>query len=233
MAVRIAILSDDRLFADGLVRIVKADDGLAVAGAVESRDGWQAALAQRPHILIIDSTLANATALCARASGGLRRTAGAPSVVFVAAPEDDDWAIEALTAGARGILSKRAAPGDLHKALRAVAEGQIWSSRRVLTTWLARLTSPANPAPVNAVRYELDALLSDREQEVFRHAATGLGNKELAAALSISEATIKVHMTRIFQKLGLRGRGELAAAYYGLLPRRAADGARPGISRSA
>jgi hypothetical protein len=45
-----------------------------------------------------------------------------------------------------------------------------------------------------------------------------MGNKELAVALSISEATIKVHLTHIFQKLGLRGRGELAAAYHGLLP---------------
>jgi DNA-binding NarL/FixJ family response regulator len=125
MAVRIAILCDDRLFADGLVRIVKADHGFVVAGVSESRDGLQAALSHHPHILIIDSALPNAVALCARATGGLRRTAGAPSVVLVAAPEDDDWAIEALTAGARGILGKRAAPEDLHKALRVVAEGEI------------------------------------------------------------------------------------------------------------
>ena len=231
MAVRIAILSGDRLFADGLARIVKTDEGFAVAGATESRDGLQAVLSSRPHILIIDSTLANAIVLCARASGGLRRAAGAPSVVFVAAPDDDDWAIEALIAGARGILGKQTAPEDLHKALRAVSEGQIWSRRRVLTTWLARLT--ASPAPNSVFSCELHELLSDREREVFRHAATGMGNKELAVALSISEATIKVHLTRIFTKLGLRGRGELAAAYYGLLPRRGADGAPPRLSRSA
>ena len=233
MAVRIAILSDDRLYADGLVRIVKADNGFVVAGAIESRDGLQAALSHRPHILIIDSRLANAIDRCAKATGGLRAKASAPSVVFVAAPEDDNWAIEALTAGARGILGKRAAPGDLHKALRAVIEGEIWSRRRVLTTWLDRLTSSSQPAARPAIPCELHTLLSDREQEVFGHAATGLGNKELAAALSISEATIKVHLTHIFQKLGLRGRGELAAAYHGLLPRRDDGGARPRLSKSA
>jgi len=116
--------------------------------------------------------------------------------VFVAAPEDDNWAIEALTAGARGILGKRAAPDDLHKALRAVIDGEIWSSRRVLTTWLARLTSPCQPAPAAAVSWDLHTLLSDREREVFRHAATGMGNKEVAAALSISEATISVFWAR-------------------------------------
>ena len=233
MAVRIAILSDDRLFADGLVRIVKTDIAFAVAGAIESRDGLHAALAHRPHILIIDSRLANAIDRCAKATGGLPGKASAPSVVFVAAPEDDNWAIEALTAGARGILGKRAAPDDLHKALRAVIDGEIWSSRRVLTTWLARLTSPPQPAPSAAVPWDLHTLLSDREREVFRHAATGMGNKELAVALSISEATVKVHLTHIFQKLGLRGRGELAAAYHGLLPRRDADGARPRLPKSA
>ena len=53
--------------------------------------------------------------------------------------------------------------------------------------------------------------------ESLRYAAAGLGNKEVASRLSISEATVKVHLTHIFQKLGLRGRGELAAAYHGLL----------------
>ena len=229
---RIAVLSDDRLFADGLVRIVEADDGIAVASASESRDGLLSALSHNPQILIIDSRLTNATDLCVRASGGLRRKTSGPSVVFVAAPEDDNWAIEALIAGARGILGKRAAPGDLHKALRAIVDGQIWSSRRILTASLERLLAPAPPAP-RAVTCDLHSLLSEREREVFRLAAMGLGNKELSAALSISEATVKVHLTRIFQKLGLRGRGELAAAYHGLLPRRGAESVRPRLSRSA
>ena len=102
------------------------------------------------RILIIDGRLTNAIDLCVKASAGLRRKAAGPSVVFVAAPEDDNWAIDALLAGARGILGKRAAPGDLHKALRAVVEGEIWSSRRILTASLERLISPAAPSPAPA-----------------------------------------------------------------------------------
>jgi DNA-binding NarL/FixJ family response regulator len=63
----------------------------------------------------------------------------------------------------------------------------------------------------------LEHRLSTRETEVFRHAATGVGNKELADRLAISQATVKVHLTHIFQKLGVQSRAELAAAYHGLI----------------
>ena len=55
-----------------------------------------------------------------------------------------------------------------------------------------------------------------REREVFRHAATGLSNKEMADRLDISRATVKAHLTQIFQKLGVSGRAQLAAVYHGL-----------------
>ena len=61
-------------------------------------------------------------------------------------------------------------------------------------------------------------LLSEREREVLVHTATGLSNKELADRLGISEGTVKAHLTSIFQKLGVRGRTELAAAYHGIIP---------------
>ena len=204
-----------------------------VAGTTGS-EGLYSVLSLRPDLLIIDGSLSNATTLCARATSSARRgAAGGPSVLFVAAPENDAWAIAALGAGARGILSRRAGPDDLLKAIRAVCEGQIWSSRRVLAAWLAHLTTPAAFAPPTPVASELYALLSHREREVFQHAATGKGNKELAVTLAVSEATIKVHLTRIFQKLGLRGRAELAAAYHGLLPHQDRNGSRARPSRPA
>jgi DNA-binding CsgD family transcriptional regulator len=58
--------------------------------------------------------------------------------------------------------------------------------------------------------------LSLREREVFRHAAIGLSNKEVADRLEISRATVKAHLTQIFQKLGVSGRAQLAAVYHGL-----------------
>ena len=72
----------------------------------------------------------------------------------------------------------------------------------------------------------MDTRLSRREREVLRHAATGVGNKELAHRLSISEATVKVHLTHIFQKLGVPGRAALAAAYHQVGSSGAADSGR-------
>ena len=82
--------------------------------------------------------------------------------------------------------------------------------RHLVTTSLSR----------NADAVSLDRTLSRREREIFHHAATGLGNRELAARLAIGEATVKAHLTKIFQKLGVRGRAELAAVYHGVAPMR-------------
>ena len=208
--VRVAVFSDDRLFAEGLSRILAADDTFVVV----STDTGSDLLALRPldlQIAIIDSRMEAALDLCP----DLGRDGTA--VVFVATPSDDTWSVNALCAGARGILDKNAGPDDLMKAVRFVAEGQIWSSRPLMTAWLARLSDAEKR--LEDAKTSIEQRLSQREVEVFRHAATGLGNKELAAQLSISEATIKVHLTHIFNKLGLRGRAELAAAYHGILPR--------------
>jgi len=194
---RIAVLTDDRLFGEGLLRIIAAESSFLVAD-----DG--------PDVLLMDSRTKAAFALCASL-----KSQGGPAVIFVASPDDDYWASEALDAGARGILTKNSRSEDLLNAIGAVHEGLIWARRRVLAAridQLARLSAVRRSSPL------LDDRLSIREREVFRQAATGLGNKELAGRLAISEATVKVHLTRIFLKLGLRGRAELAAAYHGILP---------------
>lgn len=210
MPVRVAVLSDDRLFCEGLCRILATEPAFVVV-RTEHRSDLPALRALNLHIAVVDSRMQNALDLCpGLGSDGM-------AVVFVATPNDDAWSLDALCAGARGVLEKSARPEDLIKALVFVSEGQIWSSRPVMAAWFARLAAAEKRS--EKIGRAVEHRLSERELEVFRHAATGLGNKELAEKLSVSEATIKVHLTHIFQKLGLRGRAELAAAYYGLLPR--------------
>jgi DNA-binding NarL/FixJ family response regulator len=151
--------------------------------------------------------------LCA----ALKRDGGGPAVIFFMAARDDDvWAVAALSAGARGILARNAPAEDLVKAIRVVREGQIWARRHAIEAWVEHMASVSGAT--RARESSLEQGLSSREKEVFRHAATGLSNKELAGRLAISQATVKVHLTHIFQKLGLRGRAELAAAYHGIIP---------------
>jgi DNA-binding CsgD family transcriptional regulator len=96
-----------------------------------------------------------------------------------------------------------------------VSEGQVWARRGVLARMEHRSASSAAGRGGESM---LDQHLSDREREVCRQAAMGLSNREMAKRLAISQATVKAHLTRIFQKLGVRGRTELAAAYHGMLP---------------
>jgi len=212
--VRVAILSDDRLLCDGLLRIVGGESAFTVVGHGEEAV-WRPSLqSARPDVLLLDSRMEGALDLCA-----VLKRDGGPAVIFVGARDDDEWARGVLEAGARGILPKSARAGDLVKAIRVVHEGQIWARRHVIAACMESMAATSAASRDDEIIVELN--LSRREWEIFRKAATGLSNKELAARLAISQATVKAHLTRIFQKLGLRGRAELAAMYHGIVAPRA------------
>ena len=205
-AIRVAIVAESRLFSDGLCQILRGDSSLLI-----TTDNRSVADADA-HVRLVDGRVPSAMPLDAVR---LRRDTP-PYTIVVNAPDADAWAADALSAGVRGLLSSNASAGELVRAIHVVHEGGIWARRRWLIAYVQRATgSRREPVSMEATT-SLDGRLSRREREVFRHAATGAGNKELATRLAISEATVKVHMTRIFRKLGLHGRAELAAAYHGL-----------------
>jgi len=222
--VNITLYSDDRLFREGLVRIL-AGDAIAIDSADAAERASHGPRPARPGVALIDSRMDGALGLCA----DLRRTGGV-SVIFVAAPDEGAWAQEALFAGARGILVKSAPPEQLRHALEVVQGGGIWAPRRLLAQCIERLTRVSSGSRSEHV--VLERKLSTREREVFRHAAAGLSNKEVADRLSISRATVKAHLTQIFQKLGVTGRSQLAAVYHGLVRHAAAHAPGPSPVRA-
>ena len=193
--VRIALVSDDRLLLDGIIKILQTVPDYLV---VNRESG--------PAVLLIDSRMDGALTFCSQSRGEA-------AAVLIAAPTEAVWCREALCAGASGILPKNTGSDALIDAVRVVSEGSVWAPRRAMADCIKHLlaTSVARRAG-NAM---LEDQLSRREREIFRQAATGLANKELAARFAIGEATVKAHLTRIFQKLGVRGRAELAAVYHG------------------
>jgi len=210
VVIRTAVISDDRLLREGLVRILSKEPSCSVVGQ-HDRPTFEAVLrAGHPRVLLLDSRMEGALGFCA----ALKREGG-PAVILMAADEDEGFAMRALDAGARGMLAKTATPAELVKAIRVVSEGEIWARRHIIATRMERLAVNGSKRPGESLAQEL---LSGREREVLLHAATGLSNKELAGRLAISEGTVKAHLTRIFQKLGVRGRAELAAAYHGIIP---------------
>ena len=119
--------------------------------------------------------------------------------------------------------------GQLHllKAVRVVHQGEVWASNRVIALTVAELAAlSVNP---QVGKLAVRERLSPREQEIVHLVVDGLSNLEAASRLGITEATVKAHLTHIFQKLALRGRAQLAARYHAAFPApsQGAGGAQP------
>jgi DNA-binding NarL/FixJ family response regulator len=207
-SVRVSVLSDHRLFSESLSRIIAAERSMRLV-PVTADSLLKASGAARPQILLLDSRLAGAVALCQRCAPGRE-----PRIILVAVPDEDSSAADGLIAGARGIVYRSARARDVVKAVTLVHQGKIFAPRHVV----AAAWEKCLPGAAAHERIAGWQSLSAREREVLRHAAAGLANKELAHQLAISEATVKVHLTHVFQKLGCRSRTELAAAYHGIRP---------------
>ena len=207
-AIRVALVSDSALFRSGLRSILGAYPAFALVGETSALPVRELVRASTPHILLVDAQIVGALTVCA----GLRQSGMRPWVILAGADGDDAWAVHALKSGARGILAKSATVDNLIKAVRLVHQGEVWASHRALTLAVEELAVrsinvvPADPA--------IRSRLSRREQDLAQLIASGLSNQEVANRLNITEATVKAHLTRIFQKLTLRGRGQLAALYY-------------------
>ena len=200
---RVAIVSDDRLLSDGLMQFLSERSDFSVTTRYPCAP-WAVSPIDGEDIVVMDVRAERAWQF-----GG---TFPSGKVILMGAPEDDNWATDALGSGARGILTRTASRDDLVHAIHVVRDGGIWARRRWLNACVMQLVDASKHRV--ATQDSLDTRLSRREREVLEHAATGVGNKELADRLSISEATVKVHLTHIFQKLGVPGRAALAAAYH-------------------
>ena len=207
--VRVALLSESALFRSGLHRLLGSDPSFLVVAELTAppvRDLLRSCL---PHILLVDVQTAGALEICREFPlNGVR-----PWVILAGADRDERWAVEALKTGARGILSKGATVESLLKAVRVVHQGEVWASKRVIALTVEELAARSVNPPVS--KLDFGERLSGREQEIVHLIVGGLSNLEAANRLGITEATVKAHLTRIFRKLALRGRAQLAARYHG------------------
>ena len=165
-----------------------------------------------PQILLVDAQIEGALDVCRE----LRLNGIRPWVILAGADEHERWAVEALKTGVRGILPKSASVENLLKAISVVHQGEVWASNRVIPLIVAELTARlVNPRVGKLAFCER---LSPREQEIVHLIVRGLSNLEAATRLGIAEATVKAHLTHIYQKLALRSRAQLAARYHAAFP---------------
>lgn len=118
---------------------------------------------------------------------------------------DDETILKALAAGAKGYMDEAATASEFAMAMRVVNQGSVWAPRRVLSTFIERVTtSPGRIFPAGRVSF------TDREKEVLELLVAGRSNKEIGAALGIEERTVKAHVAKLMRKVGVQNRISLS-----------------------
>jgi DNA-binding NarL/FixJ family response regulator len=209
--VRILIADDQALVRGGLRMIIDAQGDMEVVGeAADGHDVLRLARELHPDLVLMDVRMPGLDGL--EATRLLLARDGAPPKVLVLTTFDlDEYVYEAVRAGAGGFLLKSAPPRELVHGIRTVMAGDALLAPEIVRRLLERFA--ARPPAANGTPAEL-AGLSPRELEVLRLLADGRSNAEIAAALVVSEATVKTHVTHILAKLRLRDRLQAVALAY-------------------
>jgi DNA-binding NarL/FixJ family response regulator len=206
-AVRVLIADDQKVVREGLAALIGLLPGICVAGAaVDGGDAVRKAGELRPDVVLMDLNMPRCDGV--EATQRLRQLQPETAVVVLTTFCDDTWVFSALQAGARGFLTKDAGPDEIQRAITAVAAGHALLDPSVQRRLLDALAAGDRFA-VAATADQPPGELTPREAEVLAHIAAGLSNAEIAAALFVSEATVKTHINHIFTKTGLRDRAQL------------------------
>ena len=208
--VRVLIVDDDAMVRAGLTLMLDgvAREGrtIAVVGAVgDGADVPEAVSAHSPDVVLMDIRMPGVDGVTA--TRRLRRRPEPPEVVVLTTFDTDEHVLRALRAGAGGFLLKHTPPRDIADAVRRVAAGEPMMSPEVLRKMIG-MVSGADPGRDRA-RTALERL-SPGETDVARLIAEGRTNQEIATELLMSTATVKAYVSRIFTKLSLTNRVQIA-----------------------
>jgi len=207
-ATRVLIVDDDPLVRSALALMLGGQADLDVVGeAGDGREGVDKARRLAPDVVLMDIRMPRLNGL--DATRELHARPEPPRVIVLTTFDADEHVFGALAAGADGFLLKDTPPAEIVAAIRKVSAGQPMLSPSVTRTVLQRLRTEDNDGRTNEAETRL-ACLTDRERDVALAVGRGLSNAEIAAELYLSVPTVKAHVSRLFDKLHVTNRVQIA-----------------------
>ncbi|MEE1808017.1 response regulator transcription factor [Streptomyces sp. BE133] len=202
--ITLVVVDDHPVVRDGLRGMFDSAPGFQVLGeASNGVEGVDLVARLDPDVVLMDLRMPGGGGVAAIAE--LTRRGDRSKVLVLTTYDTDSDTLPAIEAGATGYLLKDAPRDELFNAVRAAADGRTVLSPAVASRLISRVRTPAAQG---------NESLSGREREVLELVAKGTSNREIAAELFISEATVKTHLTHIFAKLGAKDRAAAVAVGY-------------------
>ncbi|MFE2377319.1 response regulator [Streptomyces sp. NPDC059398] len=205
MTVKVVLLDDEKLVRKGIRMILHAEPDIEVVA--EGDDGSVAVdlvTTHRPDVVLTDIQMPRVGGL--EVARQLNALPGPPAVAVLTTFDVDEYVYAALRHGAAGFLLKDISPRELADAVRVLARGDAMLSPRITTRLLAVFATGAGASQARSRMAEL----TPREHEVAVAVAQGHSNSRIAADLSVSQSTVKVHLSRIMTKLDAANRTQVA-----------------------
>jgi len=206
--IRLLIVDDDPLVRSGLALILGGAASLeVVAQAANGREGVAAVAMHRPDVVLMDIRMPVMDGI--EATAALAAQTDPPKVIVLTTFDADDYVLRALAAGASGFLLKDTAPEDIVAAVHKVADGEPMLSPSVTTTLIQQVTSQQSHGRSHVALKRIGRL-TERERDVALAVGRGLSNAEIAQELYLSVPTVKAHIGRLFAKLEVDNRVQIA-----------------------
>jgi DNA-binding NarL/FixJ family response regulator len=214
-AIRVMVVDDHPLVRGGLIALLGGEPDIEVVGAVGTgEEAVVVGMQTMPDVILMDVQLPGIDGI--EATRLLRASGSSAAVVVLTSFSDSDRILNAFKAGAIGYLLKDTSPQEVLAGVRAAAEGNSPIAPQAAKALVEDRrkddptpTSTSTPSAPHA-QERLTSRLTEREIEVLRLVRDGHANKQIARLLAISEATVKAHLTSIFQRIDVRDRTQAA-----------------------
>ena len=209
-AIRILLVENHELILAGMRALLNANGGMAVIAEARNATELHDGLGLDPDVVLLELDLGPDNGL--DILDGLSKLTPRPRVLVVTASQSRERHVQAICKGAMGIVLKQGGTTELLQAIRTVHSGEVWMNRSMMAE--AMVMFQQEPSKAQDPDSQRISALTTRERSVIALLGEGLKNKEIGERLSISDKTVRHHLTSVFHKLGLKARQELMIFAY-------------------